>query len=88
MVRNSKVLKPQKESVYFTKAGTDFHMSLESISQEHIIAHLNMYSKPRIPLKHVLKRVMNTCVGAVRAGKILSSSVVCTLHASRVLLMH
>lgn len=78
----------QKETVYFTKSDKDFHTTLKSTSQLHIIAHLYMHSKTKIPLKYVLKRVMNTCVGTLRAGKPLNSSVVGILPASRVLQTH
>lgn len=46
------------------------HMALRSTALEHIIAHLQMHVKNKIPLKCVLERVINTCVGNLRAGKL------------------
>lgn len=63
-------------------------MTPRSTSLKHIIAHCYMHSKTKIPLKYVLGRAMNSCVGTRGGDKVLNSPDACTLPASRVLLKH
>lgn len=77
--KNSKALIMEKETVLFTKAGKGVHMTLKFASPLHIIAHLNMHSKTKIPLKCFLERVMNTCVGTLPTARYLTAQL-CALY--------
>lgn len=78
----------KEEMVHFCKAAEGFYMTLRSTSWKHEIVHFYMHSKPKIPLKYVLERAMNSCVGTRGGDKVDNSPVACTLPASRVLLKH
>lgn len=57
--------------VHFSEAAEGFCMTLRSISQKHIIVHCYMHSKTKIPLKYVLEKAMNSCLGTRGGDKAL-----------------